>query len=312
MLQPQKQRFQASPSCFQRRIRLFAHQTWKKVYHPLSLATVSTVRIKLTTWSQFSVRFVRVWSDAMWGNLCSMIGVHTNSLVWYILSRYLQYLSPWNTKENSIGPVILCFLCGRVHPHVPGIRPWNQGKPGLVVQIHWWTRKSIVRRHCKHTQKHPSTLITPLFYFSFIPVYSQYFIAFSDWLYVFTLLISIIKQFYLSSKWHYVHEHSRLAPLPLLVSQTSLQQPHLVWCLLSSNSNNLFDSLNMFVRIDRPNPLVHSYGRYSLPKDNISASNHSDLVDYRSSKAPMMNYSSKMKYMQPSRTNQIEPDRAHI
>ena len=101
----------------------------------------------------------------------------------------------------------------------------------------------------------------------------------------------------------HVHEHSRLASLPLRVPQTSLQQPHLVPYPRSSNSNNLFDSLNMFVRSDRPNPLVHSYGRYSLPKEShYGGGNQSELVDYRSSRGIGMNYSSINMIMQPFRT----------
>ena len=62
---------------------------------------------------------------------------------------------------------------------------------------------------------------------------------------------------------------------------------------------NVFDSLNMFVRTDLPDPLMRSYHRYSLPH-NENYPNHSDLMDSRTRRP--LNYNSILCFIQPFST----------
>jgi hypothetical protein len=57
----------------------------------------------------------------------------------------------------------------------------------------------------------------------------------------------------------------------------------------------VFDSLNMFTRLDLANSaLSRSYGRYSLGKPEPSLGNHSELIDHRGNRG-ILNYSSTHK-----------------
>ena len=62
---------------------------------------------------------------------------------------------------------------------------------------------------------------------------------------------------------------------------------------------NVFDSLNMFVRTDLPDPLMRSYHRYSLPH-NEKYPNRSELMDSRTRRP--LNYNSTLCITQPFST----------
>jgi len=56
----------------------------------------------------------------------------------------------------------------------------------------------------------------------------------------------------------------------------------------------MFDSLNMFVGTSHPTPLMRSYGRYSLPKDDFTLNNQSEIMGQRHGRVGG-NYSSTIK-----------------
>jgi hypothetical protein len=56
----------------------------------------------------------------------------------------------------------------------------------------------------------------------------------------------------------------------------------------------MFDSLNMFVGSSHPTPLMRSYGRYSLPKDDLTYNNQSEVLGQRPARIGG-NYSSTIK-----------------